>query len=334
MTRCLIIAEAGVNHNGDTALAKELIEVAAAAGADAVKFQTFRAELLASPDLAKAPYQQGDGHSAESQREMLARLELDEAAHRELMEHACEHGVELLSTPFDIPSIDLLDRLGLQRFKIPSGEITNTPYLRHLGRLGKPLILSTGMATLGEIERALEILTRAGTPRKRITLLHATSAYPTPMAEVNLRAMQTLGTTFGLRYGYSDHTRGIEVPIAAVALGACVIEKHFTLDRNLPGPDHAASLEPDELAAMVRAIRNIEIALGSAVKQPTASETANRPLVRKRIVAATTIRPGEPFSAANLTTRRAPAGLCASRWDELTGRRAEREYRTGEGIEP
>ena len=334
MTRCLIIAEAGVNHNGDPALARQLIEVAAEAGADVVKFQTFRAELLAAPDLNKAPYQaDGDGES-ESQQQMLARLQLDTQTHRMLLRHAQQHGIELLSAPFDIPSIDLLEQLGMRRFKVPSGEITNIPYLRHIGRLKKPLILSTGMATLGEIEKAIDTLTAAGMPRNEITLLHANSAYPTPMQDVNLRAMQTLQQTFGLPCGYSDHTPGIEIPIAATALGACVIEKHFTLDRELPGPDHGASLEPDELTAMVHAIRNIELAMGSPVKQPTASEKINRPMARKRIVATTTIREGEPFSLTNLTTRRAPTGLCAGRWDEVVGRRADREYRAGEGIEP
>ena len=332
MTHCLIIAEAGVNHNGDLALAKQLINAAVDAGADAVKFQTFQADLLASADAGKAPYQKNSTHQTESQRQMLARLQLDAQAHEELLRHAGQHGIELLSTPFDIPSIDLLEQLDLRRFKIPSGEITNIPYLRHIGRLKKPLILSTGMATLGETERAIDTLTATGMPRNEITLLHANSAYPTPMQDVNLRAMQTLQPAFALPCGYSDHTPGIEIPVAAVALGACVIEKHFTLDRNLPGPDHAASLEPDELAAMVRAIRNVESAMGSPVKRPTASEKINRPMARKRIVATTTIRKGEPFSSTNLTTQRAPAGLCASCWDEVTGRKANREYQAGEGI--
>ena len=334
MTRCLIIAEAGVNHNGDLSLARRLIEVAAEAGADMVKFQTFRAELLAAPDLDKAPYQsRGDNHG-DSQQQMLARLELDAASHHSLLDHARQYGIEFLSTPFDIPSIDLLEKLGMQRFKIPSGEITNIPYLRHIGRLKRPLILSTGMATLGETEKAIDTLTAAGMPRGEITLLHANSAYPTPPQDVNLRAMQTMQQAFGLPCGYSDHTRGIEVAIAAVALGARVIEKHFTLDRKLPGPDHAASLEPEELGAMVRAVRNVELAMGSPVKRPTASERINLPVVRKRIVASGPIRKGEPFGPANLTTRRAPTGLCASRWDEVMGRKAEREYRPGEGVEP
>jgi len=333
MTRCLIIAEAGVNHNGDPALARRLIDAAVDAGADAVKFQTFQADQLASADAGKAPYQKDGSHRAESQRQMLTRLQLDTRAHRELLRHAFQRGIELLSTPFDIPSIDLLQRMELRRFKIPSGEITNIPYLRHIGRTGRPLILSTGMATLGEIERAIDTIISAGTPRERITLLHANSAYPTPLEDVNLRAMLTLRQAFGLPCGYSDHTRGIEVAVAAVALGACVIEKHFTLDRTLPGPDHAASLEPGELEGMVRAIRNVESALGSPIKQPTPSERINMPLVRKRIVAATAISPGERFSDDNITTRRAPRGLCASHWDEVIGKRAGRAYRTGEGIE-
>ncbi len=332
MTRCLIIAEAGVNHNGDPALARRLIDVAAEAGSDAVKFQTFQAKLLATPDVNKAPYQENGSGQTETQQQMLAQLELDAEAHQQLLRHADQRGIELLSTPFDIPSIDLLNQLGLKRFKIPSGEITNIPYLRYIGRLKKPLILSTGMATLGEIERALDVLTHAGTPRDKITLLHANTAYPTPMQDVNLRAMQTLQQAFALPCGYSDHTPGIEVAIAAVALGACVIEKHFTLDKTLPGSDHAASLEPDELTAMVHAIRNVTVAMGSPIKQPTASEQVNRPMARKRIVAATTVSSSELFSNTNLTTQRAPTGLCASHWDEVIGRKADKTYRVGEGI--
>ncbi len=330
---CFIIAEAGVNHNGDPYLAERLIDAAAEAGADAVKFQTFHADQLAAPNLATTAYQQ-ENSGKKTQQEMLARLELDEPAHRRLRDHAIRRNIEFLSTPFDPPSIELLERLDLPRFKVPSGQITDVPYLERIGRTGKPVILSTGMATLGEVEHAIEILTRAGTPRKAITLLHATTAYPTPMDQVNLRAMQTLGSAFELPYGYSDHTRGIEVAIAAVALGACVIEKHVTLDRTLPGPDHAASLEPPELTAMISAIRNVERALGSALKQPTPVEKTNAPLVRKRIVASTFIRKGESFSEGNLTTRRAPLGICASRWHEVIGLPADREYRPGEGVLP
>ena len=283
--RTLIIAEAGVNHNGDIELAKQLIDVAADAGADLVKFQTFNANRLVTHTAKKADYQTKNTDGNESQHEMLRRLELTPEMHNKLIAHCALRNIGFLSTGFDIESVGLLVSLGQNLFKIPSGEITNLPFLRHIGRLGKPVILSTGMATLGDIEAAIEVLEEAGTARSNLTVLHCTTEYPTPMAEVNLRAMQSIHKAFGVAVGYSDHTSGIEVAIAAVALGATVIEKHFTLDRNLPGPDHKASLEPAELKAMVTAIRNIEIALGDGIKRLTPGEANNKPVARKSLVA-------------------------------------------------
>jgi N,N'-diacetyllegionaminate synthase len=328
----LIIAEAGVNHNGDLDLAKGLIDAAAQAGADLVKFQTFSADRLATAAAAKADYQTQTTGSAETQHAMLRRLELTRDMHLALIDHCHQRAIGFLSTAFDIPSLDLLAELGLERFKIPSGEITNPLYLRHVGAYGKPLILSTGMATLGEIEAALAILEAAGTPRARITVLHCNTEYPTPMQDVNLRAMVTLREAFQVAVGYSDHTLGIEVPIAAVALGATVIEKHLTLDRCLPGPDHPASLEPDEFAAMVRAIRNIEQALGDGLKRPSPSEAKNKPIARKSLVAVVPIRAGEPFTPANLTAKRPGTGISPMRWDEVIGRLALRDFAADELI--
>ncbi len=331
--KTLIIAEAGVNHNGDMALAHALIDAAADAGADLVKFQTFSAERLVTRNAPKADYQAHATGNTEGQFEMLRRLELSEAMHRELIEHCAQRNIGFFSTGFDIESIELLQRLGQTRFKIPSGEITNLPYLRHIGALGTEVILSSGMATLGDIEAAIIALEQAGTPRDRITLLHCTTEYPTPMNEVNLRAMGSLRDAFGLPTGYSDHTAGIEVAIAASALGASVIEKHFTLDRNLPGPDHQASLEPQELAAMVQAIRHIELALGDGIKRPTPSETRNRPIARKSVVAARPIAAGEHFSADNLAIKRPGTGISPMRWDEIIGRPARRDFAVDELIE-
>jgi len=329
----LIIAEAGVNHNGDMHLAKQLIEAAAETGADVVKFQTFKADLLATTMAAKASYQQQTTDKAENQQAMLKRLELTSDQHKQLISHCHNCGIEFLSTAFDDPSIDLLNKLNLKRFKIPSGEITNLPYLRRIGGLGKALILSTGMANLGEIEAALAVLETAGTNRAQITVLHCTTEYPAPMAEVNLRAMQTIGQSFGVAVGYSDHTAGIEVPIAAVALGATVIEKHITLDQNLPGPDHKASLEPKEFAAMVHSIRNIELALGDGIKRTTASEAANLPIVRKSLVASRVINIGELFSATNISAKRPGSGISPMRWDELIGHPSPRAFAPDELIE-
>lgn len=332
--KTLIIAEAGVNHNGDAALARRLIEAAAASGADLVKFQTFSAERLVTANAAKAPYQvAAAGPGEESQRSMLKRLELSPQLHASLIEHCRSCGIRFFSTAFDLQGVDLLVELGADLFKVPSGEITNLPYLRHIGSHGKPVILSTGMASLGEIEAALGVLEQAGTPRNRITVLHCTTEYPAPMAEVNLRAMQTIQRAFDVAVGYSDHTVGIEVAVAAVALGAAVIEKHFTLDRNLPGPDHKASLEPAELRAMIAAIRNIEQALGSGIKSLTPSEAKNIDVARKSLVAARPIRTGETFTADNLTTKRPGIGVSPMRWDEVIGRRAQRDFGADELIE-
>jgi len=330
----LIIAEAGVNHNGDLALAKQLIDVAGAAGADWVKFQTFSADRLVTTGAKKADYQAQNTAADESQFAMLRRLELTRAMHEVLIAHCQLRGIRFFSTAFDTQSVDLLVELGLEAFKIPSGEITNLPYLRHIGRYGKPVILSSGMSTLGDVEAALEALEHAGTPRSCTTVLHCNTEYPTPMADVNLRAMRAIHDAFGVAVGYSDHTLGIEVPIAAVALGATVIEKHFTMDRRLPGPDHKASLEPDELKAMVRAIRNVELAMGDGIKRPSQSELKNRPIGRKSIVAARSIASGEIFSAENLTTKRPGTGISPMRWDELLGKRALRPYERDDAIDP
>lgn len=327
-----IIAEAGVNHNGSLELARKLIDVAREAGADAVKFQTFKADRLVSKTAQKAVYQQQTTDAAESQYDMIKKLELDEAAHRELIAYCKSKKILFLSTPFDHESIDLLDALGMEIFKIPSGEITNLPYLRHIGSLKKQVILSTGMADLGEIEDALNVLMAAGTPKENITVLHATTEYPCPIDEVNLRAMQTIAGAFGVKTGYSDHTNGIEIPIAAAAMGASVIEKHFTLDRTMEGPDHNASLEPDELIAMVKAIRNIEKALGDGIKKPSTSEAKNMAVARKSIVAARPIQKGEILSSDNLAIKRPGSGISPMRWDEIAGTIALKNYTEDELI--
>jgi N,N'-diacetyllegionaminate synthase len=326
----LIIAEAGVNHNGDLNLARQLIDAAAIAGADFVKFQTFNADRQVTRSAKKADYQAQVTDSAESQHEMLRKLELTETIHRELIAHCATRNIGFFSTGFDIESVDLLVSLGQDRFKIPSGEITNLPYLRHIGQLGKSVILSTGMATMGEIEAAIAILEQAGTPRSKLTVLHCTTEYPTPMPDVNLRAMQSIQAAFGVQVGYSDHTLGIEVAIAAVTLGATIIEKHFTLDRKLSGPDHQASLEPAELAAMVTAIRNIEVALGDGIKRLTPSEAKNKPIARKSLVASRAIKAGEIFTAENLTAKRPGNGISPMCWDEIIGKQALRDFAADE----
>jgi len=329
----LIIAEAGVNHNGDLDVARRLIDSAAVAGADVVKFQTFNADRLVTRKARKAEYQIRTTSEGESQHDMIRRLELQPEMHHVLMEHCRARGIAFLSTPFDNESVDFLAALGIDRFKVPSGEVTNLPYLRRIGRHGKSVMLSTGMCTLGEIEAALDVLERAGTPRSRITILHCNTEYPTPMCDVNLRAMQSVRYAFDVAVGYSDHTVGIEVPVAAVALGATIIEKHFTLDRTMPGPDHKASLEPDEFKAMVAAIRNIELALGTGRKLPSPSEIKNKEIARKSIVAARPIRAGEHFTEENLAVKRPGTGVSPMRWDEVIGRRAGRAYATDELIE-
>jgi N,N'-diacetyllegionaminate synthase len=328
----LIIAEAGVNHNGDIEIAKKLVDAAADTGADLVKFQTFNAERLATQTAPKAEYQTRTTDKAQSQFAMLRQLELSTEMHETLIAHCSSRNIGFLSTGFDIESLNYLNSLGAKRFKIPSGEITNLPYLRHVGAFGKPMILSTGMATLGEIEAALEILEIAGTPRTQITVLHCNTEYPTPMLDVNLRAMCSIRDAFGVAVGYSDHTLGIEVPIAAVALGATVIEKHLTLDRNLPGPDHKASLEADEFAEMVRGIRNIEQAMGDGIKGPSPSEAKNKSIARKSLVAAKPIHAGERFTAENMSAKRPGIGISPMRWDEVMGRIAVRDFAVDELI--
>ena len=328
-----IIAEAGVNHNGSIELARKLIDVAVDAGVDAVKFQTFKAENLVSKNAQKAEYQKenmSDGD--DSQFNMLKKLELDIDTHHELIEYCKSKNIMFLSTPFDHDSIRLLNDLGLEIFKIPSGEITNLPYLRDIGSLGKKVILSTGMADIGEIEDALDVLINAGTTKDNITVLHANTMYPTPMEDVNLNAMVTIGNSFDIAYGYSDHTLGIEVDIAAVALGASCIEKHFTLDKTMEGPDHKASLEPDELVAMVKGIRNIETALGSRVKKPSKSEKPNIEIARKSIVASSEIQSGEIFTENNLSIKRPGNGISPMRWDEIVGATASKDYKEDELI--
>ncbi len=324
--RITIIAEAGVNHNGSINTAKKMIDVAVDAGADLVKFQTFKAKTLAIKSAGKADYQKNLTDADESQFEMIKKLELDQAAHEELMLYCEKKGIIFFSAAFDLGSIELLEKLDISLYKIPSGEITNLPYLRQIGRLGKPIILSTGMSTLGEIHSALNILLEAGVDKKQITILHCNSEYPTPMKHVNLKAMHTIGKKLRVKIGYSDHTLGIEVPIAAVAMGATVIEKHFTLDRTLPGPDHSASLEPDELKLMVKAIRNIEKAMGDGVKKPSPSEIKNMPISRKSIVAKNSIKKGEKFSKKNLTVKRPGTGISPMEWDNLIGKIANDDY--------
>lgn len=327
-----IIAEAGVNHNGDVKKALEMCGIAREAGCDAIKFQTFKAESVVTASASKADYQQtttGGG----SQLEMIRALELPWATFVALETECRRLGITFLSTAFDRISLSRLDSLGVPMHKIPSGEITNLPFLRQLGSYGKPILLSSGMSTLGEIESALEILELAEAPRQRVTVLHCNTAYPTPMVDVNLRAMLTIRDAFGVAVGYSDHTPGIEVAVAAVALGATVIEKHFTLDRSLPGPDHQASLEPSELQAMVHAIRNIEQALGDGVKRLTCSESRNKAVARRSLVAACAIAAGEVFSEANLAVKRPGTGLSPMRWDEVLGRKAPRDFASDELIE-
>jgi N,N'-diacetyllegionaminate synthase len=324
--KVFIIAEAGVNHNGSIDLAKQLIDVAVDAGADAVKFQTFKAENLVSKNAQKADYQKETTDASESQFDMIKKLELDVETHKELIVYCQEKNIIFLSTPFDHDSIDMLNDLGLEVFKIPSGEITNLPYLRHIGSLNKQLVLSTGMSNIKEVEDALNILINAGSSKDKITVLHANTMYPTPMEDVNLNAMQTIQREFGVAVGYSDHTLGIEVDIAAVALGASVIEKHFTLDKTMSGPDHVASLEPKELKTMVSSIRNIEKALGSDEKKPSPSESTNIDIVRKSIVASQAIKKGDILSNENITTKRPGTGISPMKWDEVIGTVVKKDY--------
>jgi N,N'-diacetyllegionaminate synthase len=321
-----VIAEAGVNHNGSVEMALQLVDAAAAAGADAIKFQSFRAHLLAVADAPRAAYQREASGTAGGQLEMLRALELSADEHRRIAAHCRRRGIEFLSSPFDDESVALLATLGLERLKVPSGELVDVPYLRRVAALGLPLIVSTGMATLSEVGAALAVLEAAGCPRERVTVLHCSTEYPTPPADVNLRAMVTMRDALGVAVGYSDHTEGIAVAVAAVALGAGVIEKHLTLDRSLPGPDHRASLEPGRFAEMVLALRAVEIALGDGVKRPTAAELENAAAARKSIVAARAIAAGETLTADNLTVKRPGTGMSPLRWDDVVGLSASRGY--------
>jgi N,N'-diacetyllegionaminate synthase len=328
-----IIAEAGVNHNGSIELAKKLIDVASDAGADAVKFQTFKASNLVSKDAKKAAYQTKNMKDADdTQYSMLKKLELDIDTHKELIEYCKVKKIMFLSTPFDNESVELLHDLGLKIFKIPSGEITNLPYLRAIGRLNKKVFLSTGMSNMDEIRDALGVLTSSGTKKENIVVLHANTMYPTPFRDVNLRAMQKIKNDLGVDVGYSDHTLGIEVDIAATAMGACVIEKHFTLDKTMDGPDHKASLEPTKLKSMVKAIRNIELALGSSEKKPSPSEIPNMEIVRKSIVASCNIKKGDILTEQNLTTKRPANGISPMKWDMIVGSVAQKDYLKDEPI--
>ena len=332
MKHTLIIAEAGVNHNGSIEMAKQLIDAAAIADVDYVKFQTFKAEKLVTKEAKQAEYQQRNA-ADDSQYTMLKKLELSEAQHEELITYCKEKGVKFLSTAFDLESIEYLHSLNLGLWKIPSGEVTNYPYIKKIAQYGEPVIMSTGMCSMDDVEQALNVLLKNGLTKEQITLLHCNTEYPTPMQDVNLKAMLQLRDKFGVKVGYSDHTKGIEVPIAAVALGAEVIEKHFTLDRTLPGPDHKASLEPNELKAMVDAIRNIEQALGDGQKHVSASEEKNMAIARKSIVAARDIKRGELLTDDNLTTKRPGTGISPMRWEEVIGTKAIRDFVEDELIE-
>lgn len=332
MNRTLIIAEVGVNHNGSIIIAKKLIDVAEDCGADAVKFQTFTAEKLVRFNAEKAAYQKETSGTDETQFNMIKKLELDVVAHEELIDYCAKKGILFLSSPFDLDSIDLLAELGLEIIKIPSGEIVNLPYLEKIGKLKKRIILSTGMADLGEIKNALDVLISSGTEKSDITVLHCNTEYPTPYEDVNLNAMATIKKAFGVKVGYSDHTLGIEVPIAAVALGAEAIEKHFTLDKNMKGPDHKASLEPNELKAMVNGIRNIEKALGDGIKKPSKSEKKNIDVVRKSIVAIKPIKKGEIFNEENIGVKRPGTGISPMKWYEVIGKTAKKDFEIGQWI--
>lgn len=334
MKHVLVIAEAGVNHNGSLALAKQLVDKAAEAGVDFVKFQTFKSEKLVSKSARQAEYQQRNiGKEDEGQLAMLKKLELSHDDHEELISYCHQKGIRFFSTAFDMDSIEYLHSLNIALWKIPSGEITNYPYLKKIASFHEDVILSTGMCELSDIEAALKVLVDGGVKKEQITVLHCNTEYPTPFRDVNLKAMLEIGERFGVKTGYSDHTQGIEVPVAAVALGAAVIEKHFTLDRNMEGPDHKASLEPDELKAMVSAIRNIEQALGTGHKQISESERKNMEIARKSIVAACAVRKGDVFTEENLTVKRPGTGISPMRWNDVIGKVATRDYEEEDLIE-
>lgn len=334
MKHTLIIAEAGVNHNGSIELAKQLVDKAVEAGVDYIKFQTFKTEKLVAKSAQMASYQKKNiGTDDNSQFAMLKKLELSPKQHDELIVYCKEKGIKFFSTAFDLDSIDYLHSLNLGLWKIPSGEITNYPYIKKIAQYGEPVIVSTGMCEMQDIENAVATLLKWGTKKEDIIILHCNTEYPTPYQDVNLKAMDAIRNKFGVEVGYSDHTKGIEVPIAAVALGATVIEKHFTLDRNMEGPDHKASLEPDELKAMVSAIRNIEQAVGDGIKKVTDSEKGNIAVARKSIVAARDIKKGEIFSEDNLTVKRPGTGISPMRWEEVIGQVAKRDFSEEELIE-
>lgn len=334
MKHTLIIAEAGVNHNGSIELAKQLVDRAVDAGVDYIKFQTFKTEKLVAKSAQMASYQKKNiGTEYNSQFAMLKKLELSPTQHEELVAYCKEKGIKFFSTAFDLDSIDYLHSLNLGLWKIPSGEITNYPYIKKIAQYGEPIIVSTGMCEMHDIENAVATLFKWGTKKEDIIILHCNTEYPTPYPDVNLKAMDVIREKFGVEVGYSDHTKGIEVPIAAVALGATVIEKHFTLDRNMEGPDHKASLEPDELKAMVSAIRNIEQAVGDGIKKVTDSERGNISVARKSIVAARDIKKGETFTEENLTVKRPGTGISPMRWEEVIGQTAKRNFVEEELIE-
>lgn len=334
MNHTIIIAELGVNHNGSMEMAKQLIDRAVEAGVDYIKFQTFKSENIVTKTAKQADYQKKNmGNLDDSQYNMLNKLELSEEQHYELIEYCKEKGIKFFSTAFDMDSIDFLASLNLGLWKIPSGELTNYPYVKKIASFGEPVILSTGMSSIEEINDTVNLLVNSGLPKAKITILHCNTEYPTPMCDVNLLAMNGIKKQFQTEVGYSDHTVGIEVPIAAVALGAKVIEKHFTLDRNLPGPDHKASLEPDELKAMVSAIRNIEQALGSEEKKVSSSEMKNKAVARKSIVAVTNIKAGEVFTEDNLTVKRPGTGISPMKWESVIGQVAKRNFEQDELIE-
>lgn len=327
MSKTIIIAEAGVNHNGSIKLAKQLVDAAAEAGADYVKFQTFKANKIASKQAQKASYQKQSTDVSESQLDMLKRLELDEHAHLELIAYCEEKNITFLSTAFDFESIELLQKLGITLGKIPSGELTNLPFLRKMAKAFPQIILSTGMANMDEVKAAINALIQAGTKKENLTILHCNTEYPTPFQDVNLKAMLTIENELNVPIGYSDHTLGIEVPIAAVAMGAKVIEKHFTLDRNMEGPDHKASLEPSELKAMIASIRNIEMALsGTGEKLTSNSEEKNKEIVRKSIVASNEIEIGDVFTENNITVKRPATGISPMQWDYVIGQVAKKRF--------
>ncbi|MAQ88924.1 MAG: N-acetylneuraminate synthase [Rhodopirellula sp.] len=328
----LVIAEAGVNHNGDQAMARDLIDAAVESGADIVKFQTFNASSLATNRVEQAEYQKSALDNSENQKEMLKKLEIDEDFHHNMIDYCNSRNIEFLSTAFDSPSIDLLSSLNIRRWKIPSGEITNTPYLREIARQRGEIILSTGMANLGEIEFALNTLYNSGADKNKITVLHCTSSYPAPINEINLKSLLTIKEAFKIKVGYSDHTEGIVAPICAVTLGAQIIEKHLTLNKNLPGPDHKASLEPLEFKDMVNAIRQAENAMGDGIKKPSPSEITTINVVRKSIVASRPISKGEIFSDNNLVTKRSGDGISAAMWDDWIGKYATRDFKEDECI--